>query len=42
MPPDAGFVMANARLLAEDQQGHGQKKQNDWLQADESHILYLQ
>ena len=42
LPPDAGFVMANTRLLSEDQQGHGQERQNDWLPAGESHFLYLQ
>ena len=42
LPPNAGFVMANTRLLSEDQQGHGQKRQNDWLPAGESHVLYLQ
>ena len=38
--PDAGFVMAMTWPLAEDQQGHGQKKQNDWLPAGDSHIPY--
>jgi len=40
--PHAGFIMVKACLLAEDQKGHGQKTQNDWLPAGESHVLYLQ